>query len=180
MLAGEGMPRPLLRRAHEKEADDIVGSSLVFIQRTVLHFTGMALQPATNYLPEMTARLRSSEWVPASTSDPGSRQEVVSNAACELPDCLQLLRTDHARVRRLECSLCFAAFGDIPCHLVEAAGLVPDGVDHDVCPKHTAVLSDPLTFMLPAPVSGCRLQAGSRKPGGTVGFRIKFGKMPGQ
>src|SRR5688500_9756578 len=52
MLAREGTPRPLLRRAQEKRSDDIVGSPMVPIQRAVFDFSSTALQPATNYLAD--------------------------------------------------------------------------------------------------------------------------------
>ena len=93
--------------------------------------------------------------------------EVVSNAASELPDRLQLLRTDHRRLRRLERGFRLAAFGDVPCHFGEAeelAVVVSNRVDHDVRPERGAVLSDPLTFVLPASVSGCGLQADRGRP----------------
>src|ERR1700733_2512790 len=88
--------------------------------------------------------------------------EVVGDAACELANRLQLLRTDHRRLCRMESGFSRTAFGDVPRHLGEAdefAFFIPDRVDYDVRPEGSAVPSEPLAFVFPASFPGRGLQA---------------------
>ncbi|CUU17961.1 hypothetical protein CDS [Bradyrhizobium sp.] len=106
--------------------------------------------------------------------------EVVGNAASKLADRFQLLGSDHRSLRRLERGFRLTPFCNVPGHFGESYELpvvVSNRVDHDMRPKASAVLSYPLTFMLPPSVTGCGLQACSREARGAILFRIEIGEV---